>query len=365
VLAARQTVAVVDPVPGPRGPVEALAPADLGIGRLFELVNDAIVVGEARTGRIVLWNPGAERIFGYTAEHAVGLSMSVLVPESLREAHEAGLRRYARSGTITLTAPGDTVEVPAVTATGGERWIQLSLAPLPMAADGAFVVACIRDITARRAAEDALRNFVSVAAHDLRSPIAALTSGLELFGLLAPELDEQQAQLLGIVNRQAASLSRLVTDLLDLARLDASEVHPKPAELDVADVLELARAFAPDAPIEAALPVGLRVWADPAHVERILGNLLANAVRHGASPITVSGTTEGPLARIVVADAGGGVPADVRANLFERFAHSRAAGGPGLGLAIARGLARTNGGDLTYDGSADGARFALWLPAVS
>lgn len=340
-------------------------PSDLGIGALFALINDAVVVGEARTGQIVLWNPGAQRIFGYTPDEVIGKPLATLVPERMRASHEGGLRRFAESGVINLTKPGETIEVPAVTATGEEILVELSLAAIPSDVDGKFVIACIRDVTERHRAQETLRNFVAVAAHDLRSPLTALSGGLDIFRSVAPELSEQADEVLAIVERQADAITRLVLDLLDVAQLDAQQVEPRPARVLLRETMDLAGALVADATFTITVePNDLAVTADPTHTQRILVNLAANASRHGSPPFTMHAARRGDAVEIRVHDSGAGVPAEFEAVLFDRFARQGMHAGSGLGLAIARGLARANGGDVRYEGSGDGASFVVTLPAA-
>jgi PAS domain S-box-containing protein len=131
-----------------------LRPEDFGIGRLFWMVRDAVVVGDATTGRIVLWSPAAEDMFGYTAAEMVGRPIELLVPEHLRDSHRAGLERYERTGHGHLIDRGAPIELPAVCKSGEQRWIELSLNPVEVPnAQGRFVLAIIRDATARRQTE--------------------------------------------------------------------------------------------------------------------------------------------------------------------------------------------------------------------
>jgi PAS domain S-box-containing protein len=130
--------------------LEALSPGDLGIGRLFEHVRDAVVVADARNGEIVLWNPAAERMFGYSPEEAVGLSVEMLVPEGLKTKHRAGLARYLATGHGPIVDGGNVVEVPALHKLGEELTVELSLNPIDDAAvRGPFVMAIIRDVSER------------------------------------------------------------------------------------------------------------------------------------------------------------------------------------------------------------------------
>ena len=112
---------------------------------------------------------------------------------------------------------------------------------------------------------------------------------------------------------------------------------------------------------------GLRAVADASHLRQVLSNLLSNADKYGAAPISISGDTVGSTTRIVVSDAGRGVPEDFLPRLFERFsrAERESKPGTGLGLHLARQLCRVMGGDLTYLTPADGEgpRFVVSLAA--
>ncbi|MCA1648108.1 MAG: PAS domain S-box protein [Chloroflexi bacterium] len=141
--------------------VRTLQPEDLGIGRLFWVIRDAVIVGDAATGRIVLWNPAAEAMFGYTASEVIGRPIELLVPAQLRDAHLGGLERYDQTGHGRLIDQGTPVELPALHKSGEQRWIELSLNPVDGPnASGHFVLAIIRDATARRQAEAAQRERV-------------------------------------------------------------------------------------------------------------------------------------------------------------------------------------------------------------
>jgi PAS domain S-box-containing protein len=131
-----------------------LRPEDFGIGRLFWIVRDAVVVGDATTGRIVLWNPAAEDMFGYSAAEMVGRSIELLVPEHLRGTHRTGLEHYARTGHGQLIDRNTAVELQAVRKSGEQCWIELSFNPIEEPdGRGRFVLAIIRDATARRQTE--------------------------------------------------------------------------------------------------------------------------------------------------------------------------------------------------------------------
>ena len=136
-------------------PLVVPRPDDLGIGLLFWHMRDAVVVGEAASGRVVLWNPAAEALFGYPAAEAVGLPLEALVPERLRPAHRAGLAAFAATGCGRLLEAGEPVEVPALRRGGAEIAVELSLTPIVQTrVPGRYVAAVLRDATARRRAAE-------------------------------------------------------------------------------------------------------------------------------------------------------------------------------------------------------------------
>jgi PAS domain S-box-containing protein len=133
-----------------------LRPQDFGIGILFSSIRDAVIVGDAATGRIVLWSPSAERLFGYTAEEALGRLIEILVPESLKPRHRAGLVAYAETGQGPIVDAEAPVEVPALHNDGQILTVELSLSPITTTrVSGRFVLAIVRDVTERKLAETA------------------------------------------------------------------------------------------------------------------------------------------------------------------------------------------------------------------
>src|SRR3712207_5013765 len=140
---------------------ERLSPEDLGFGRLFERIRDAVIVADARTQRIVLWNPAAAKMFGYSASEAMKMRVEALVPEPLKTAHREGIARYAQTGSGPYVDSDAPLDLPAVRKDGKEISIELSLSPISSVHDadggeGQFVLAIIRDVTERRRAEEAI-----------------------------------------------------------------------------------------------------------------------------------------------------------------------------------------------------------------
>ncbi|HEX2181641.1 MAG TPA: PAS domain S-box protein [Rubrobacteraceae bacterium] len=137
-------------------------PQDLGIGHLFERVRDAIIVADAHTGRILLWNLAATEIFGYSVTEAQEMNVEELVPERLRARHRTGLARYRETGHGPYIDSNELLELPAVRKTGEEISVEMSLSPIEPIRDlgdgqRRYVLAVVRDITERKRTEEALR----------------------------------------------------------------------------------------------------------------------------------------------------------------------------------------------------------------
>ncbi|QIN83985.1 PAS domain S-box protein [Rubrobacter tropicus] len=139
---------------------DLLTPRDLGMGRLFESVRDAVIVADADTGGVVLWNPAAREIFGYSAAEALGMSVEELVPGRLKELHRAGMAGYRDTGHGRYVDSNAVLALPAVRKGGEEIRVELTLSPMEVtsgAAEGRFVLAIVRDATDREHTEEALR----------------------------------------------------------------------------------------------------------------------------------------------------------------------------------------------------------------
>jgi PAS domain S-box-containing protein len=349
-----------------------LSPEDVGIGRLFDMVTDAIVVGDARTGRIVLWNCAAERLFGYTRTQALGMPLHALVPADLRDDHMRGLERFTRAGTLGNEMRTQTVELPAVTSDGSQRWVELSLTPIDnVASFDRLVLALVRDVTERRrnqdqlsAANDAVRQFVALAAHDLRSPLTAIRGAVDLLRRTDAGASVRM-ELLDLLDRQSAALTSMVAALLELSTIDAGGDAPRPRAVVVADLIsDCVAGLGADVMVRIT-PGDLVVFADPEHLRRILTNLLTNAVRHGDPPVELEAEPVGDGVRLRIRDAGSGLDVQVADRAFDRFIRGPRSAGTGLGLAIVKGLTEANGGTVHYeDSTPHGACFVVELPGI-
>ena len=208
-------------------------------------------------------------------------------------------------------------------------------------------------------------NFVAIASHELRTPATSVYGVLKTLAERGPQLSEELKQdLLQVGVEQGERLRRLLEELLDLSRLDARAitVEPRPVVLKavLADVVEGAIP-ASDA-VELDIPDDLAAVVDPLVLERVVSNLVANAIRYGAPPIRIEAQQRDRHLRIAIEDEGPGIPEELESRIFDRFARGQGETGHGLGLAIARAYAQAHGGDLVYDPRARGARFELLIP---
>ena len=130
-------------------------PEDLGFGRLFDEIRDAVIVADPQTQRIVLWNRAATNIFGYSPSEALTLRVEDLVPERYRAQHRAGMKRYCETGDGPYIGASRLLDLPALLKNGKEIRVELSLSPIESAAGGSdrYVLAIIRDVTERNRAE--------------------------------------------------------------------------------------------------------------------------------------------------------------------------------------------------------------------
>ncbi len=214
------------------------------------------------------------------------------------------------------------------------------------------------------------RTFISDAAHELRSPVAAIRAELDIAAA-----HRDVADWPALLNRLTASsirMERLVNDLFVLATTE-EQVTPLQTEVDLDEIVlrqvESLRATGRHT-VDAHNVDAARVWGDRNQLERVVANLLDNAERHAATTIAVELRSAGGTAELVVADDGPGVPAAQRQRVFDRFARldearDRHGGGAGLGLAIARRLVEDHGGSIELADSIQGARLVVRLPCSS
>jgi signal transduction histidine kinase len=220
-------------------------------------------------------------------------------------------------------------------------------------------------------ADEMKTNFIALAAHELRTPVTSVHGVVRTLDRLGDQLSaEDREELEAALRSQTERMRGLVDQLLDLSRLEADTVPIQPIRIPVrAEIEDLVAASASgrEDEVEIKIPDDVEALVDKTVFERVVSNLLTNALRHGSSPVVVTAAQSDNHFRLIVEDRGDGVPPLFTKDLFERFSRSdeaRARGlGSGLGLAIARSYARAHGGDLVHEHvKPHGARFELIVP---
>jgi len=215
------------------------------------------------------------------------------------------------------------------------------------------------------------RRFVADASHELQSPLASSMADLEL-AMAHPEVAAWEETAAGVA-ADAQRMTKLVQDLLFLARSDDEAARAPQTLVDLDDIVraEVSRLSGHNGDDLVVDTAGVRpaeVRGDADQLGRVLRNLLDNASRYARSRIAVTLGADGDTVRMVVADDGPGVPADLQDRMFERFtraddSRSRDTGGTGLGLAIAREIVERHGGSIRLEANGVGARFVVSMPA--
>jgi len=223
-------------------------------------------------------------------------------------------------------------------------------------------------LTRLQDARDRQREFVGDAAHELRSPLAAILTQLEV-GLAHPK-DTDWVKLARDLHREGSRLDRLTDELLALARAEGDTPQPNLEWVDLDELVlievDAVRARA-KVTVELSPFSAARLSGRPDELRGVVRNLLDNAERHAESAITVGLSCDGEVAELVVADDGDGIPPQYRERVFDRFfrlqaARDRDSGGSGLGLAIVRDVVEGYGGHVRIAPSASGAEFHVRIP---
>ncbi len=227
-----------------------------------------------------------------------------------------------------------------------------------------------------RLSEEAHRiknDFVAMVSHELRTPLTSIAGFADTLVESWHELpDDEVDEFLNIINRQAIYLGDLVEDVLVIPRLEADRLRFQPELFDLGDLIEdVAKMVFPNGGKKTSLvslPDGVRVKADRRRVQQVIRNLMENARKYGGDQIMVEGFVMGDQYLIIISDNGPGVPDEETQKVFENFEQlskgdAREATGIGLGLPIARRLARAMGGEVWYERRfPTGARFCYSLP---
>jgi signal transduction histidine kinase len=370
---------------------------------------DGLVVAD-HLGRIVVFNHAASRLTGIAVLNALGRDIRQVLP--LRDAEDRswwacvdpyrGLSTRTRHPELPLCLPDGAeflvtmgyVRVPRCTPAAGRDW------PGPvMPGEVQRITLSLRGTQQRMRLERSRADLVSTVAHELRSPLTSVKGfTATLLAKWTRFTDDQKRVMLETVNADADRVTRLITELLDVSRIEAGriEVHRQLVDIpERAEKIVAGRVAAGDQPdrfrveVSGELP---ETWLDADKVDQILGNLVENAVRHGAGTVTIviqpvddlaaravtraggAGAVNGsvaahgpggaPVVAVSVRDEGAGVPPELVPRIFRQFWRAKRRGGAGLGLYIVKGLVEAHGGTITVQRApGGGAEFRFTMPA--
>jgi PAS domain S-box-containing protein len=350
--------------------------------RLVESVHEYAIFVLDPQGCVVTWNPGAQRIKGYEASEIIGQHFSRFYPEgTARERLDAELRTAIDEGHFEE-------ENWRIRKDGSRFWANVVITPIFVDGEVTGFTKVTRDLTERlrheqeraefiakevraRAEVSARDAFLSVAAHELKTPMTTARAAVQMLiraFRTRSDLDPGQTRYLELVNEQVDKLGKLVNRLLETVQIQNGRLSLFKERTNVAGLLgQIVEHIGHPADQAIALtgPSALFADIDPLRFEQVVTNLLTNAIKFGlGKPIEVGLEQDGSVFRLTVRDGGSGIPDDRRAQVFERFFQANPArSGMGLGLFISKEIVASHGGSIAYECPAGGGTlFTVTLP---
>ncbi|MEU6735318.1 ATP-binding protein [Streptomyces physcomitrii] len=345
---------------------------------------DGLVVADA-DGRVVCFNAAAARITATSPEQALGAPLETVLPlEDLKGRRWWQLTDPYGGLSTRVAQPERNLLLP------GGREVLVSARYVRSRPTGPVrkVVVALRDTEARRRTERSHAELIATVAHELRSPLTSVKGfTATLLAKWERFTDDQKRLMLETVDADANRVTRLITELLDISRIDSGRLEVRRQPVDIGAAVgrhiqaQVAAGRLPDrflVRVEQPLPA---LWADPDKIDQVLSNLLENAVRHGEGTVTIEvaparlespaqpspsadGAEEGTA--VTVSDEGPGIPEESMGRVFTRFWRGSKRGGTGLGLYIVKGIVEAHGGTITVGrGPGGGAQFRFTLPVAA
>ena len=332
---------------------------------------DPVIVTDA-DGRVTKLNLAAEDIFGSVKENT-----GKHVGEVARDERIVGAVAEALESQRPVAGEGMSSVLP-LAVDGLERAFRLRTTPMRDNEKHLVgAVTLLEDITHLREIDRLKSEFIATASHELRTPLTSVQMGVHLLLERAVgELNEKQVEVLSACREDCERLDKLMRDLLDLSRIEAGEIKPELERVRTKDLINVASqelrsqveakglAFKVDAPVE--LPT---VLVDRSQVERVLANLVVNAIRYtNHGEIKISALPHGNFVAVSVSDTGAGIPHEYLPHIFEKFVQVPGAptGGAGLGLAISRLIVEGHGGQISAQSEPEkGSTFTFTLPIAA
>jgi two-component system sensor kinase FixL len=366
-----------------------MAPKTYAEGQLEALIHTAVdgILCIDRTGRVSLYNPACERIFGWTPDEVLGRNVSMLMPERYARQHDGFIGNYIDTGRPRIIGIGREVE--GLRKDGSEFPMDLSVGEFESDGEHLFV-GIVRDLTERVAAERRLRDLQaqlthmgrvgavaemgSALAHELNQPLTAISLFLAA-SERAMDADPDKARSLFARAQdeamRAGEIVRRIRQMVEPGDDERSRVRLAEIVVDAAELCSVADTHGRAKVDLSGVDETLEVYADPTQIRQVLVNLVKNAIDATAeqenAQVRVRVQPAGDaLVSVEVDDNGPGVPADLQPNLFSPFVTSKA-DGLGIGLSICRTIAESHGGSLDLvdpppSGALPGACFRLKLP---
>jgi two-component system, LuxR family, sensor kinase FixL len=349
--------------------VRQLTDSEERLRSIVEAAVDGIIVIDAG-GHIESFNPGAERLFGYTANEVAGKNVSMLMPDPYQSEHDGYISHYLHTGEQRIIGIGR--EVAAMRKDGSTFPVHLSVGEMNLGGQRKFT-GILHDLTSRVAMEERLREqaalvrlgeMAAVIAHEVKNPLAAVRGAIQVIGKRLATGSREAAVVTDIIAR-IDTLNLLVRDLLLFAR----PPQPHPIAVDVRSVLSMTIDLLRGDDTHAGVRVTMTgdappIMADVELLKIVFLNLLINSAQamKGRGLITIDVSADSHSCCVVTSDTGPGIPSEIRSRLFTPFVTTKARG-TGLGLSTVRRLIEAHHGEIRVESPASGgARVAVTLP---
>lgn len=347
---------------------------------LESIVNSSVdaIVSKSLDGIIRSWNKGAENIFGYSAAEAIGKHISLIIPHDRIDEEAMILGRISAGEDI------QHYETERLRKDGRRIAISLTISPI-RTANGTIIGASkiARDISDRKRHESLLKEeekrkdeFLAVLAHELRNPLAPISSAAQILQL-KDVASSEALWAVDVIQRQLAHMTRLIDDLLDISRITSNKLELLTQKTEVTEILHSA--------VEASRPLidaakhtfhislpskPIAIVGDPVRLAQVVSNLLSNAAKYtpDGGTIWLSAYTEGAHAVITVRDSGIGIPRELQPKIFDMFVQGmrspNATRGLGIGLTLVKRLLEMHRGTIEVQskGANFGSTFIVRLP---
>lgn len=346
---------------------------------LFKLAVESCPAGMMMVdgaGCIAMANHEVGRLFGYSREEVIGRPVDLLIPQAARADDARHLAWFGIDPAAGLV--GTAHELVGMGKNGTEFPIEVGLNPIRGHYDELMMLCVVRDISERKRAERLKDEFVATVSHELRTPLTSIAASLGLLiGDSSIRMPARIGRLITIAHSNSQRLVRLVSDILDIEKIESGQMafDFRPVEIQalVEQAIEGSRGLADVNAVAIRLDVplpGARVNVDSDRLTQALMNLLSNAVKFSppGSEVVLSIVRVGAAVRISVQDAGPGIPEHFKPRVFQKFAqadgvNSRQMSGTGLGLSIVKQIVTKLNGEVRFaDGPGGGTVFTVDLP---